>query len=344
MGSEFFFVEVDNKKIKIEQLENGKFKMPAIAKQIKNSFSGMQLKPAVEVVIVAMKPLEEKTYVDQALKNGHGCTWLDDAKIPYESNCRLKKGNSYQGNRNGTNVPSIFNKGEGINYDYELPKGRFPANVLCEDDVLDDGVERKSGAVLTHYKRSGASNLGKTFKIRDRTGEFADWKSNSGGYSRYFSLDAWFAERIKHLPKEAQKTFPWLIVPKASKSEKNRSCEELEKKESNRTNQNWKCSKCNKYQLSSNGDICKCKNPEWSKPKSSNHHPTCKPLKLMSWLITLASREGDIVLDPFCGSGTTCIAAKMLGRQYISIELEKKYYDIARLRINEAQQNMDSFL
>jgi site-specific DNA-methyltransferase (adenine-specific) len=47
------------------------------------SYSGMQLKPAVEVVSVAMKPLAEKTYKAQALSNGHGCTWLDDCRIPF---------------------------------------------------------------------------------------------------------------------------------------------------------------------------------------------------------------------------------------------------------------------
>ena len=47
---------------------------------------------------------------------------------------------------------------------------------------------------------------------------------------------------------------------------------------------------------------------------AKNIHPTVKPLKLMSYLITLGSREKDIILDPFAGSGTTCIAAQQLGR------------------------------
>ena len=64
-----------------------------------------------------------------------------------------------------------------------------------------------------------------------------------------------------------------------------------------------------------------------------NNHPTVKPIKLMSYLITMGSREGDVVLDPFCGSGSTCVAAKMLKRKYIGIELDERYREIAVKRI-----------
>jgi DNA modification methylase len=53
----------------------------------------------------------------------------------------------------------------------------------------------------------------------------------------------------------------------------------------------------------------------------------------MSYLITLGSRKGDIILDPFIGSGTTAIAAKMLGRKYVGIEKNPEYIKIARKRI-----------
>jgi site-specific DNA-methyltransferase (adenine-specific) len=78
--------------------------------------------------------------------------------------------------------------------------------------------------------------------------------------------------------------------------------------------------------------------------KRTNNHPTIKPLKLMNWLIILSSREGDVILDPFMGSGTTPLAAKMTNRYYIGIEREKEFFDISVKRIDEAQQNMDKFL
>ncbi len=64
-----------------------------------------------------------------------------------------------------------------------------------------------------------------------------------------------------------------------------------------------------------------------SNGKDTGLHPTQKPLKLMQALIELTTAENQFVLDPFSGSGTTLLAAKMLNRHYIGIELEKKYYD-----------------
>ena len=63
-----------------------------------------------------------------------------------------------------------------------------------------------------------------------------------------------------------------------------------------------------------------------------NDHPTVKPRDLMEWLIKLVTREGQIVLDPFAGSGTTCMAAKGLGREFVGIERQDKWADVARVR------------
>ena len=63
-----------------------------------------------------------------------------------------------------------------------------------------------------------------------------------------------------------------------------------------------------------------------------NDHPTVKPRDLMEWLIRLVTREGQIVLDPFAGSGTTCTAAKALQREFVGIERQAKYADVARVR------------
>jgi len=63
-------------------------------------------------------------------------------------------------------------------------------------------------------------------------------------------------------------------------------------------------------------------------------HPTPKPLNIMFKQIRLFSKENDIILDPFLGSGTTAVACKMLGRHYIGIELNSKYVEIANKRLN----------
>jgi site-specific DNA-methyltransferase (adenine-specific) len=68
-----------------------------------------------------------------------------------------------------------------------------------------------------------------------------------------------------------------------------------------------------------------------------NIHPTVKNIKLMSYLITLGSKKEDIILDPFMGSGSTGVAAKMLGRKFIGIELSEDYLKIAQERIKNAK-------
>ena len=64
-----------------------------------------------------------------------------------------------------------------------------------------------------------------------------------------------------------------------------------------------------------------------------NIHPTVKPLKLMTYILTIGSRPGDTILDPFMGSGTTGVAAKILHRDFIGFEIERKYFEIAQQRI-----------
>lgn len=265
------------------------------AKTLDGSYAGFQPKPAVEVIIVAMKPLSEKTYVDQALDNGHGVSWLDDGRIPTGSDTGML-----------TRKPSKLKK-DAISYvrqdeplfgGTENPQGRFPANLLVSDDVLNDGRVIKSTVRKTDKQSDG---------LFGKFGNSTDFGCDSGSYSHYFDLDKW------------AKTLPFLIVPKASKSEKNAGLENFEEK---------------------------AKSPDYRNPTGNamvdrihgltlkkNHHPTVKPLKLMSYLITLFSRPGDTVLDPFVGSGTTVVAAKLLGREGIGIEREAEYAEIARARL-----------
>lgn len=63
-------------------------------------------------------------------------------------------------------------------------------------------------------------------------------------------------------------------------------------------------------------------------------HPTEKPVDLLKFYINNSSKEGDIVFDPFCGTGSILVATKELGRQYLGYEIDRKYYDIAVDRLN----------
>lgn len=68
-------------------------------------------------------------------------------------------------------------------------------------------------------------------------------------------------------------------------------------------------------------------------------HPTQKPLRILKRIINLTSREGDIMLTPFSGSGSECVAAKMTGRKYIGIELDDSYCEIAANRLKHVEKN-----
>jgi site-specific DNA-methyltransferase (adenine-specific) len=78
-----------------------------------------------------------------------------------------------------------------------------------------------------------------------------------------------------------------------------------------------------------------CAKSSKSERGEGNTHPTVKPLALMKYLITLGLPPGGTVLDPFCGSGTTALACKELGRNYICIEKELEYYRIACNRLDQ---------
>jgi site-specific DNA-methyltransferase (adenine-specific) len=67
----------------------------------------------------------------------------------------------------------------------------------------------------------------------------------------------------------------------------------------------------------------------------NKNHPTEKPVDLLEYLISKSSNEGDLILDPFIGSGSTAVACKNINRQYIGIEIDLEYYRIATERLKE---------
>lgn len=79
-------------------------------------------------------------------------------------------------------------------------------------------------------------------------------------------------------------------------------------------------------------------------PDREGTHPTEKPVSLMGELVTLFTGMGGLVADPFMGSGTTGVAAVKLGRKFIGIEIEPKYFDIACRRISDALKQPDMFI
>ncbi|MBA7638066.1 hypothetical protein ES703_45716 [subsurface metagenome] len=294
------------------------------AQALDGSYAGFQPKPAVEVIIVAMKPLSEKTYADQALKNRKGITWLDEGRIPYKNEQPDVGGRAKHTRGNGYGFKALGNNC------FANTSGRFSANLLVSDDVLNDGRNHKSGLMKQHIKGGQFNVYGKQYPRNVET------IGDSGSFSRYFSLDTWFDKKLRELPESVQKTFPFLIVPKASKAEKNRGCEKLfwEKDHSSFSyhqidRQRW-------IWLGKEEErIYKETSKRISLRARGNIHPTVKPLKLGFYLATIGSREGDIILDPFGGSGWMAIVAKSLRRRYIVFETIRENIEIATKRLDE---------
>ena len=220
---------------------------------------GTALKPANEPIVLARKPISEKTIAENVLKWGTGGLNIDGCRIGTEE---IKT----YGKRKGQGVSlewSKYTSPEG--YEGETHQGRFPANVILDEEagrMLDEqsGIT-KSGKVKTDKEAyEGTSNTG--FLRGKSTSQ--NQHGDTGGASRFF------------------------YCAKASKKERG----------------------------------------------EGNNHPTVKPVKLIEYLITLITPPNGTVLDPFFGSGTTGIAAVNLGFNYIGIELDEHYVEIARRRIN----------
>lgn len=79
------------------------------------------------------------------------------------------------------------------------------------------------------------------------------------------------------------------------------------------------------------------------KNKELRVHPTQKPVPIIQWAISQAPEEVETILDPFMGSGTTGVACHKMGKRFIGIERERKYFDIACRRIEDAQKQGDMF-
>lgn len=122
---------------------------------------------------------------------------------------------------------------------------------------------------------------------------------------------------FEELPENIKRTYPLIQTPKPSKKEKDMGLNGEEKP----------------VEKDYNYKECNIGGKERKLLPRKNNHPTIKPIKLMSYLITLFTREGDYVLDPFMGSGTTGLACKLLNRNFIGIDFTEEYFDIATERM-----------
>lgn len=100
----------------------------------------------------------------------------------------------------------------------------------------------------------------------------------------------------------------------------------------------WEETACGRYRLTSPSNIwTDLTVPFWSMPENTDH-PTQKPEKLLARVILASSNPGDVVLDPFLGSGTSSVVAKKLDRRYVGIEIDETYCYLAEKRLEVAEK------
>ena len=268
---------------------------------------GTALKPAHEPIVLARKPISEKSIADNVLKWGTGGINIDGCRI--EGNDAVypdtnpdfrdqgKKSKEAIGidklsfgqtenvkrktaNRNPRTDDSVFNKSttgfrsETQEFADADPRGRFPANVMHDgSDVVKDIFPNSKGFVSNGNAKVGETSKGAIPPLRRGN---ATSYGDDGSASRYF------------------------YCPKVSKNERHNSA-------------------------------------------IKNTHPTVKPVELMKYLCRLVTPKGGTVLDPFMGSGSTGMAAKDEGFDFIGIEKEREYYEIAEARIKKTAPLMDFF-
>ena len=311
---------------------------------------GTALKPAHEPLVLARKPLSEKSVVDNVLKHRTGGINIDecrvegnDAKYPdtnpdfrdqgrqskenmgidklsfgQTENVKRKKVVRKSRDENGvwTNDNSGM-KAEGSEYADADPRGRFPSN------VMHDG----SDVVKDIFPNTKSSNVSRERKAGTEFGQSSGWNKHNnvdsglmpaygddGSASRYF------------------------YCAKTSKAERNQGLDNLPTKKASSMpgRRNPNDMKDSKIDNDVTGRFV---------TQKKNIHPTVKPIKLMKYLCRLITPKGGTILDPFMGSGSTGMAAKEENFDFIGIEKEEEYFNIATARIEsvETKSTLEDF-
>ena len=312
---------------------------------------GSALKPANEPIVLARKPLEKGLSIaENVLKWGTGGINIDGCRV---SGINMTKG--------GCKFNSAFFESGESNFtkDFDESKGRFPANLILthHPECECKGVKKvkaikggNSGTISNNVygKFNGEKNNNGT-GYGDENGEetIEDWNCHpdcpikimdeQSGVLKSGDMNGEYYGFGKHgIYGKGGKTkgvsygdkggaSRFFYCAKASKSERNKGLEGFEEK------------------IIEGRDKGQDERSVAYKPRPSvmkNIHPTVKPIALMRYLVRMITPPNGIVLDPFCGSGTTGIACKLEGVDFVGMEQDTEYTKIAEARItNFVEEN-----
>jgi site-specific DNA-methyltransferase (adenine-specific) len=283
------------------------------------------LKPAHEPIVLARKPGPLRPLgIDESRIGTTVETW------PISRTYHSSRGPKPRGASHSEDHGELQGTGEA-------PPGRWPSNVLLSDPELFDEPNPYvvgSGATSVSGARSGEYEGSEAW-----SGPFGpvsqDIEGSAGGYSRFFIIPkADRAERERGLNHGATAAADNRDRPGIAYQGQSPAPPSTEVRAESAFS--IVCAKCNRQKVNVPGAACKCPDPEWvrkSRTARLNLHPTVKPIDLMRHLVRLVTPPGGVVLDPFLGSGTTCLAASEEGFRSIGIEREVEYLEIAKGRL-----------
>jgi site-specific DNA-methyltransferase (adenine-specific) len=257
---------------------------------------GTALKPAHEPIALARKPLDG-TVAETVLAHGTGALNIEGCRIPSDDGYESQWDRPVSTNI-GVGQSNYISDGSQHRIDISAnkPSGRWPANFI--HDGSDEVLELfpETNGGTAIRRNVGISQKG-MFGFGNKGQETDFGYGDSGSAARFF------------------------YCAKASRAEREAGLDDFDpKRESDRVRRG------------TSGD-----NPRnRTNTARRNHHPTVKPIALMRYLIRLVTPPNGVVLDPFTGSGTTGIAARLEGFKFIGIEQSAEYADIAQARIYHA--------
>ncbi|MDD3035832.1 MAG: DNA methyltransferase [Candidatus Saccharimonadaceae bacterium] len=285
---------------------------------VQENASSVQLDPNVnmELWTLARKPLVG-TVAENVLRYGTGGINIDGCRVETEDEVgRDNKTGPY------TSGITMHKSDTPPRNSVGLYTGRFPANVIHDgsDEVVKLFPQSGNGTFKQGSERKAApENLYQLgFTKSAFTQDCPDNYGDIGSAARFF------------------------YTAKAQRGERDMGLYEMEETSDGAKGNGLDrvCEFCGVSQLTP--DLCLCKTKSWVTKAKRNIHPTVKPLDLMRYLVRLITPKGGIVLDPYLGSGTTAVAAKLEGMQYIGMEREPQYVLIAEGRVKECESDYET--
>jgi len=231
---------------------------------------GTALKPALEPITMARKPISEKNIAENCLKHKTGGINIDGCRVGNVIQDTSKNRRKASSHKKTIFKSGLKNDGKG-----KTTIGRFPANLIHD----------------------GSDEVEELFPEQS---------------SRFF------------------------YCAKTSKKERNEGLDGFEEKQP-KSQESVSLPKDENGNYLVGGDRGASGKYQVVKSPSKNHHPTVKPVALMSYLVRLVTPKDGIVLDPFMGSGSTGIACVKEGFDFIGCELDEEYMEIAKARIGYAE-------